>query len=89
MERILGVTMVTVGHVTAGCELLFGDGAVEHTLDGGPGVPDGQWRVVGISQKARPTCGLKDERNEVDVWISVEFVLFRSFGHKSRFCAGC
>ena len=28
-----------------------------------------------------PTCGLKDERNEVDVWISVEFVLFRSLGH--------
>ena len=24
-----------------GCELLFGDGAVEDTLDGGPGVPDG------------------------------------------------
>ena len=58
-----------------GCELLFGDGTVEDTLDGGPSVPDGQWRVVGISQEvadvflgmwARPTCGLKDERNEVD-----------------------
>ena len=37
----------------------------------------------------RSTCGLEDERNEVDVWISVKFVLFRSFGHKSWFCAGC
>ena len=27
---------------------------------------------------ARPTCGLKDERNEIDVWILVEFVLLRS-----------
>ena len=34
-----------------GCELLFGDGTVEDTLDGGPGVPDGEWRVVGISQE--------------------------------------
>ena len=38
---------------------------------------------------AIPTCGLKDERNEVDVWIPVEFGLLRSLGHKSWFCAGC
>ena len=38
---------------------------------------------------ARPTCRLEDEKNEVDVWISVKFVPFRSFGHKSWFCAGC
>ena len=25
----------------SGCELLFGDGTVKDTLDGGPGVPDG------------------------------------------------
>ena len=77
---------------------MFGDGIVEDTLDGGPGVLDGWWRVVGISQEvayeflgmwARPTCGLQDERNEVDVWIPVEFVLFGSLGHKSLFCAGC
>ena len=81
-----------------GCKLLFGDGAVEHTLNGGPSVSDGLWWVVNISQEiasefpgmwARPTCGLKDERNEVDVWIPVEFVLLRSLGHKSWFCAGC
>ena len=38
---------------------------------------------------ARPACGLEDEGNKVDVWVSVEFVLFRSFGLKSWFCAGC
>ena len=27
--------------LNGGCELLFGDGTVEDTLDGGPGVPDG------------------------------------------------
>ena len=52
--------------------LLFGDGTVEDTLDGGPGVPDGLWRVVGISHEvaneilgmwARTTCGLQDEQN--------------------------
>ena len=77
--------------------MLFGDGAVEHTLNGGPCVPDGLWRFVSISHEvvnefpgmwARPTCGLNDERNEVDVWIPVEFVLLRSLGHKSWFCAG-
>ena len=89
--------MITVGHVTAAVSLLFGNGAAEHTLDGGPGVSDGLWRVLGISQEvanellgmwARPTCGLKDEGNEVYVWIPVIFVLFRSFGHRSWFCAG-
>ena len=48
-----------------------------------------EWRVIGIWHEvanefpgmwARPTCGLEDERNEVDVWISVKFVLFRFFG---------
>ena len=86
------------GSHNGGCELLFGDGAVEHTLDGLPGVPDGKWQVIGISHEvanvfpgvwARPACCLEDERNEVDVWISVTFVLLRSFGHKSWFCVGC
>ena len=31
----------------------------------------------------RSSCGLEDERNEVDVWVSVEFALSSSFGHKS------
>ena len=31
-----------------GCELLVGVGAVEDALDGGPGVSDGEWRVVCI-----------------------------------------
>ena len=34
-----------------GChKLLFGDGAVEDTLDGGPSVSDSYWWVVSISQ---------------------------------------
>ena len=36
---------------------------------------------------ARPTCGLKNEKNKIDVWVPVEFVLPRSLGHKSWFCA--
>ena len=37
----------------------------------------------------RPACGLEYERDEVDVWVSVEFALFSSFGHASRAGAGC
>ena len=33
-------------------------------------------------------CGLEDERNEVDVWVSVKFALFGSFGHISWSGAG-
>ena len=98
MSRKLGVTMVTVGHVTAAvsCCLemalwstLWMADQVSMMASGG---------VIGISHEvanefpgmwARRTCGLEDERNEVDVWISVKFVLFRSFGHESWFCAGC
>ena len=36
----------------------------------------------------RPACGLKNERNEIDVWVPVKFVLLRSLGHKSWFCGG-
>ena len=62
--------------------LLFGNGAVEDTLDGRPGVSDGEWRVVGTFQEvadelfgvaSRAAGGLQDERDKVDVWISVEF----------------
>ena len=97
IERTLGVTMVTVGHVTAAVSCCL-EMALWSTLWMVDQVsPDGLWRVIGISQEAaneflgmwaRPTCALEDERNEVDVWISVEFVLFRSFSQKSWFCAG-
>ena len=55
-------------------ELLFGDAAVECGLDGGPGVPDGCWRVVRVVVKvfdeflgvvARASSGLKDEWGQV------------------------
>ena len=81
-----------------GCrELLFGDGTVKNTLDGGPSVSDSNWWVVSISQQVvnefpgmwtRSACCLKDERDQVDVWVPVEFGLLRSLGHKSWFCAG-
>ena len=70
---------------------------MEDTLDGGPGVSDSYWWVVSISQEevdefpgmwARLACGLKNERNKIDVWVPVEFGLLRSLGHKSWFCAG-
>ena len=33
----------------------------------------------------RSTCGLEDERNGVDVRVSVKFALFCSLGHESWF----
>ena len=70
---------------------------MKNTLDGGPSVSDSNWWVVSISQQivnefpgmwTRSACCLKDERDQVDVWVPVEFGLLRSFGHKSWFCAG-
>ena len=70
---------------------------MEHTLNGGPSVSDSNWWVISISQQvvnefpgmwAKPTCGLDDEGNKIDVWVPVEFGLLRSLGHKSWFCAG-
>ena len=75
---------------SCGCELLFGDGAVKDALDGGPGVSDGEWRIVCVFRAvadellgviSRAACGLQDERGKVDVWISVEFALLSSLGH--------
>ena len=51
---------------------------MKDTLDGGPSVSDSYWWVISISQQvanefpgmwARPACGLKNERNEIDVWV--------------------
>ena len=66
------------GEVSRGCscELLFGDGAVEDALDGGPGggfvcifheVADELLDVV-----PGAACGFQDERDKVDVWISAK-----------------
>ena len=81
-----------------GChELLFGDGTVENTLDGGPSVSDSNWWVISISQQitnefpgmwARSASCLKNEWDEIDVWVPVELGLLRSFGQKTWFCAG-
>ena len=77
-------------------ELLFGDGTVKHTLDGGPIVSDSNWWVVSISQQivnefpgmwTRSTSCLKNERDKIDVWVPVELGLLRTLGHKSWFCA--
>ena len=70
---------------------------MEDTLDGGPSVSNSNWWVVGISHEianefpgmwSRPACGLKNERDQIDVRVPVEFGLLRSLGHKSWFCAG-
>ena len=66
-------------------------------LDGGPGVPDGCWWVVRVVVKmfdepsgvvSRPSCGFKDEWGQVDAGISVELLLFLTFGHVSRASTG-
>ena len=63
-------------------KLLFGDAAMECGLDGGPGVSDCSWGVVRVGEqefnellsvKTRSSGGLKDERDQVDAGISVEF----------------
>ena len=38
---------------------------------------------------SRVTSGLQDERNKVDVWISIKFDLLCSFGHVTWAGAGC
>ena len=53
-----------------GCELLFGDGTMEDTLDVGPGVASGGHEFADelLGMVSWATCGLLDERDEVDVW---------------------
>ena len=36
----------------------------------------------------KSACCLKNERDQIDVWVPVKFGLLRSLGHKSRFGAG-
>ena len=56
-----------------GCELLFGDGAVNDALDGRPCVSEGKGRVVCVFHEvadellgmiSRTACGLQDERDK-------------------------
>ena len=70
---------------------------MKNTLDGGPSVSDSNWWVVSISQQVvnefpgmwtRSACCLKNERDQIDVWVSVKFGLLRSLSGKSWFCAG-
>ena len=80
---------VTVGHVTAAVSCCL-EMALWSTL----WMADQVFlRVIGISHEvanefpgmwARPTCGLEDERNEVDVVDICQICFFRSFGLKSR-----
>ena len=62
---------------------------MECGLDGGPGISDCSWGVVRVgeqefnellSMKTRSSGGLKDEWDQVDAGISVEFFLFLTFG---------
>ena len=63
---------------------------MECGLDGGPGVSDCSWGVVRVgeqefnellSMKTKSSGGLKDEWDQVDAGISVEFFPFLTFGH--------
>ena len=77
---------------------MFGDGAVEDTVDGRPGVSYGERGVVCVFHEVAAellgvlswaTSGLQDERGKVDVWISVKFDLLCSLDHVAWAFAGC
>ena len=66
-------------------------------LDGRPSIPDGCWWVVRVTVEvfdelsgvvSRPSCGLKDEWDQVDAGVSVELFPFLSFGHVARASTG-
>ena len=78
-------------------ELLFGYAVVQGGLDGCPGVPDGCRWVVRVAVEefdelpcviSRSSCGLEDERDQVDAGVSVELFLFLAFGHAARASTG-
>ena len=58
-----------------GSQVVFGDAVVESGLDGGPGVLDGCWWVVRVTEQvfdellcvvAKSSSGLEDEWDQVD-----------------------
>ena len=66
-------------------------------LNGRPGVPDGCWWVVRVVVEvfdelsgvvSRPSCGFKDEWDQVDAGVSFELFLFLAFGHVARTATG-
>ena len=78
-----------------GSQLLFGDAAVERSLDGGPGVSDVCWWVVSVAEKvfdellcmvAGSSSGFKYEWNQVDAGIPFELFLLFTFGHVDVVC---
>ena len=66
---------------------------MENTLDGGPSVSDSNWWVVSISQQivnefpgmwTRSASCLKNERDQIDVWVPVEFGLIQVRRQRQR-----
>ena len=59
---------------------------MEDALDGGPGVSDGKWvlsasfmrLLMNFLAESRAAGGLQDERNKIDVLISIKFDLLCS-----------
>ena len=78
-------------------ELLFGNAVVQCGLDSGPCVTNGCWWVVRVVVEvfdelsgvvSRPSCGFKDEWDEVDAGVSVELFVLLTFGHVAWASAG-
>ena len=78
-------------------ELLFGNAVVQCGWNGHPGVPDGCRWVVRVAVEvfdelsgvvSQPSCGFKDEWDQVDARVSVELFLFLAFGHVARASTG-
>ena len=83
----LGVTVDPRCHVTAAISCCLEMALWRNTLDGGPSVSDNNWRVVSITQQiinefpgmwTKSACCLKNERDQIDVWVPVKFGLFLS-----------
>ena len=81
-----------------GSQLVFGDTVVESGLDGGPGVLDGCWWVVRVTEQvfdellcvvAKSSSGLEDEWGQVDAGVPVELFLLFTFSHVAWAGAGC
>ena len=87
---VCGVRQEACWSRSDGTELLVGD-AVVHGLDGGPGVPDGSWRVVLLAVKGFDDFlgrGNQVVKDQVDAGVPVKLFLFLALGHEAWAAAG-
>ena len=98
VERKLGVTMVTRDHVTVAvsCCLvmalwrsLWKADQVSVMASGGLSASRMRLLMKFLACGPGRTMVSSMEGDDVDVWVSVEFALFSSFGHVSWSGAGC